>query len=327
MTNGKNKKSILILVGSFASLVIVFVVLLLAVGYSFNRTLGWFAANKQVTADDMSVTIYDFSTFEIYVANDDMTEFANNDDFLTHLNNHENAFRQNITSNTRVGALCQMKSEVVSSEIDDDGISPGSYGTITFDIIPKAELTSVTFDISYFGLFGTNSGVADIAPDSLAGGMLLGHLLMFEDRTPISGSDGPYYYYSDRVNGTYTYTFGASPDFTDSYGEHYTVTLYWVWPATFGQMIFNDGDARLHSRSIFSPSDTTNSSELQTYIIANNEYFLYNSGETLIPFLGTDHADFELNYADLSGEYNEGDQLIGESVRYVAVLFEATANE
>ena len=179
----------------------------------------------------------------------------------------------------------------------------------------------MVFTVSFLGLKEAGGGVVDTTSGSAVGKLMSGHVLLFENRSPISGTEGPYYY-EDRVDGEYTFTLGASPDFTDAHCDHYTVTLYWVWPATLDQMIMTQGDPRLHSHSIFDTSNTAGLSELEECMIAENDRFFYNMS---VNYLGKSHAEFDLNYPDFCGGYNNADRQIGESVRYLAALFEGTA--
>ena len=123
--------------------------------------------------------------------------------------------------------------------------------------------------------------------------------------------------------------------------EQLTVTIYWIWPNTFSQMMLDNGHKNLGEQDLamFSSSQTADAEtgktpreELIDYICANNSYFFEstnsifsdttdeNTGE-VITASSKIQAQIQAlsqnpdNIIALGNGYNNADQIIGENVQ------------
>ena len=307
------RKKYRVLIGSGISLFLVLTALTLAVGFFFNRTLGWFSMNTNLDVNGMAVKTSG-TVFELAVVGEQDDLLDPEDDIesavIAHMEEH-GSMNVTQTGTDANGLLCRLDKEAPITE--DEGISPGAFGTISFDIIPKADnLSSIVFTVGFHGIDATNNEVpANSDPIRLASG----HILIFESRSAIP--DSSEYYYSDMVDGTYTYTFPNN--YTAN--THYTVTLYWIWPMNFGQMVLTEGDVRINLHPIFADSDSTSRDAFEDFLIDNNSRVFYNITTSFTGLGGS----FDLDYHDLGNGYNNADQEIGENIRYISVEFSGVA--
>ena len=158
-----------------------------------------------------------------------------------------------------------------------------------------------------------------------ANNLLRGHIIFYE--TYDSGT----HKYNNRIqNMTITKNYTGQ---TLTAGQKYPVTIHWIWPNTFGQMILEDkdvdrllGEAMFANESMFS-EETSPRVELATYANSNRDMFFYNiSGIESIPVQSLINNEDRLRryFTDFSNGYNKADQLIGSSADYV--LLEAKVN-
>lgn len=155
---------------------------------------------------------------------------------------------------------------------------------------------------------------------------LNGHILFFENW------DSTTKYYSKFIPDTgfeRTYTFTANDvagTMSDSRKEELTVTIYWIWPNTFGQIVLDNGNKNLSTKdpAMFSSTTTavngkTPRQELTDYISSHGSYFFESTNTNLnesnlantINTLSTTPD----NIIPLSNGYNNADQIIGENVQ------------
>ena len=104
------------------------------------------------------------------------------------------------------------------------------------------------------------------------------------------------------------------------------VTIYWIWPNTFGQFLLDEGNIRLHDRAMFDSeqaaiSGVTPRQELINYICAHPNYYFEStnasitSGSTLPAYITGAMGDSPDNLLSLSNGYNNADQIIGENIQ------------
>lgn len=228
---------------------------------------------------------------------------------------------------------------VMEDETGTGILAPGTYGTLTFTITPKvdADLT-VHFSLSmdtYYAVFeysrgkmvpseydsatlvSLNSLIAesDIATASMyteAIRYLDGHILFYKHR------DNELHY-SDRIDPETGF------DVEISGGLAREISVYWIWPNTIFQILFEDSTP---DPAMFSESQAADSSglsprnELKSHISQYPDYYFsstYFAGKTEQQILDM----LELNDPDdiipLSNGYNNADQIIGERIRLVLV--------
>ena len=320
------------------------------------RTISWFTQNLNVSTEGMNVRSQS-TPFEIYTETDqalavdrtilsgfgyssgavsgsgEITGSTSNIQWLltdeSHFNNR--ASRQQVDGNG--DPVVDENDEPVMIDADT-GIGPGSYGTLTFWIVPNYDLASPTFkiDLKLNGLIeektasGTVTGYKKLTDTSyssthpnyaVADALLKGHLLFFEQRDTSTGK------YSTRINNmTFTKTFTNQ---TLTAGQKYPITFHWIWPRTFGQMILEDTDReRLLGTAMFAAessyqSGTSPRVELATYINNNKSAFFYRANDidsiSVVDML-SDSDKMKRYFSDFSNGYNNADQLIGNTADY-----------
>lgn len=173
---------------------------------------------------------------------------------------------------------------------------------------------------------------------------LQGHILFFESQNssttyysdfikPGIGFDRSFTFTSDDVAGT----------ITESRQRELTITLYWIWPNTFGQIVLDNGNANLSERdaAMFNsvqPADPisgkTPRGEVSEYIASHSNLFFESSSDMFSDTTETAETKIAAaiaglssnpdNIIPLSNAYNNADQIIGENVQ---ILFaEITAS-
>lgn len=239
-----------------------------------------------------------------------------------------------------------------------DVLGPGSYGSLTFTVTPYAkDLRDITIDLQRWlvarngevltgeaaaggdGATSGESGSADgsasasgegDASDSLSAlqALLCGHILFFQNKgTDPSASD--YGYYSNPVTtGSLTipssaFRVASSTETT----EPYTVTLYWVWPERF-QNIALTGTIN-YTQNLFEQSDAALAegqkngySALLADVDANRNKYFTNVDDITLPAQGEIKEGMSTaNLQACAAAYNQADELLGTSVKYVQVRF------
>lgn len=198
--------------------------------------------------------------------------------------------------------------ELISESTDSEGnysLIPGSYGTMTFYLRPTAAADGSAFLFSFLVAGYQNSYDLEdnlvIAPvtDETTQNMLKGHLLFFRSRTGARASD---YQYDGLIEtDQFLYDTGLHEK-CDEVGKTdcYKITLYWEWPVTYEEILYNTGtDSPEVVVKRYPP-------ELSTYVAAHPEYFFASYADSVI-------------LDQLVDGYNDGDQAIGDNVNYVVV--------
>lgn len=148
---------------------------------------------------------------------------------------------------------------------------------------------------------------------------LNGHILFFE------ACDEGYYSILRPINQSYSKTY----TFTQTQVENHTpipVTIYWIWPNTFGQFLLDDGNSRLHDDAMFDSSQdaingVTPRQELINYICAHPGYYFESNNASIInsgslpTFIQGARSSSPDNLIALSNGYNNADQIIGENIQ------------
>ncbi|MCR4644917.1 MAG: hypothetical protein K5695_05850 [Oscillospiraceae bacterium] len=156
-----------------------------------------------------------------------------------------------------------------------------------------------------------------------------GHMLFFEERDRATGLYSGFIDPGSSFDRTYTFTASdVAGTLSAERQAELTVTIYWIWPNTFGQIVLDNGNASLSSRdpAMFSSSQTAPEGEqtprevLVDFVCGNKQYFFEstnsifadsNSIRTAIGSLPTT-PDIII---PLSNGYNNADQIIGENVQ------------
>ena len=207
-----------------------------------------------------------------------------------------------------------------------DGISieqlqPGAKGKLTFWVVPKDDETALDmeFAVSMRGFSLSGSTWTEITDTTLLG-YLNSHVLFFRERYPTS------YENEDETDFTYKGLI-TQPYSVNNLTESDPITIYWVWPETFSQMI---ADPSVASHIAY---DSAALREIKDYVIAKKAS-LFPSGTADL----NDNVDAccsssssatssEINDAIdvLDSGYNTGDSVIGSQIRGALAVLKAEA--
>lgn len=306
----KKKKGKLVL--AFFSVFGIIVLLLLAISVGFNHTFSWFAANREVSGNGMQVVV-DASKFELAinknVGDNQTSEFitSGSDGIIQYIYDNFGGESVNPTSNEHKKLICKLVYE--NMDQNDTGIRPGAYGSLSFYISPKDnEITS--FDLNLI-----LSGKPIVSGETLSSqtiDILKGHILFFQNRINVTNGHN----YTNKITDSFTYDLTQhESDKTRIDGkDYYLVTIYWIWPSTFAQVVCLSGDGRLLH---YIPINGTSSdvTDMISYVAANpGEFFVF--GEESYIFTS---ASMNQHFATFNEAFNNGDQNIGENVDYLFV--------
>ena len=244
-------------------------------------------------------------------------------------------------TSTMVDTIKWFMDDVTATE-DNHGLHPGSHGSFTFKLYPKKQddiIIQFSIKTSAYQYQRDNSGnillddqdvemIEVIDADEDAAKFVGGHILFFEKYNEVTGN------YAERINGYFQYDIAehsVEAQF-DSSGEiYYPITVYWIWPNTFGQIVFDRGDADLRDAAMFDQSQTaytpvgsdtpiTPRNELIQYILEDSgDYFFSNleTGAASLDTMLSSAENIKTYIIPLSNGYNNADQVIGENVNFV----------
>ena len=315
-----NRRKTLMIIGGFLSLIVLMIAVVMAVGYIFFRSYGWFNVAAELSAHDMNARIIR-EPFELAVVNDtsipydQRTPFTASDAPVVYLADEEYEIVTE-TSGNHWALYYRLSNEKPGAEATR--IAPGDFGTVSFDIVP------LTNDDMTLYIYYTKRGLKIVhtqgQPDTLEDAdnsdgeldFLSGHVLFFNERTRIGNSS--YYYYSDFFNDDcveYNTADHVADRVTVNGVLHYRVTFYWVWPSTFAQIAFSEGDVRLHSHALF--GNAADRAEFMEFV-ADNNGLIFKDLAAGVSY--TNAGDENTYYIELSDGYNNADQVIGDSVDY-----------
>ncbi|MBR6150243.1 MAG: hypothetical protein IKQ25_03090 [Lachnospiraceae bacterium] len=217
---------------------------------------------------------------------------------------------------------------------------PGAQGEMNFYVIPKHsgtlkvafslnirgfvevedsgtnEVTLVEIESDAFTTANTGLTAQQITATQEALRYLKGHIFFFEEEGDPSGAN-PYYYATPVTDNTFTEEFTSAVK-----NKLYPVSLYWIWPATIGQITLKDGGNGLREGIPIVEDDSlagedTDKGKIIALVKANKAN-IFRTDTTADGF----DAKIEntlLNLNDLSGWYNDADQMIGTYVDYFLV--------
>ena len=128
-------------------------------------------------------------------------------------------------------------------------LEPGAFGELTFWVVPGKANTNLDmkFSVSMRGFTKSGSTWSE-STDTTVLGYLNSHILFFQNRYPNPAGSATEFSYSGLIN----------PDFTRlALTESDSVTIYWVWPNTFKQMMYVDGATELGGTKGIAYNDAT----------------------------------------------------------------------
>ena len=243
------------------------------------------------------------------------------------------------------------------------GIQPGTSGEMVFYIIPGQDGNlTVNLQLSLEGLVETKNEESTTSLSSAkessdenaqaAQQLLEGHVLLFAEKKENTSYDC--WISQDGYDWNNKISYGSSEgsgapsaklSFTRSSGKltwtgsnlkagtAYPVTIYWVWPEVLGQFIFTDGSC-INGRPVLFPDSrsTDNLFEKMATVdttATSNRYFKWASVEDFHNTVTKDKlstlrdAPDLVKYNQMCAYYNEGDQYLGEKIRYVRLRLDA----
>ena len=265
----------------------------------------WFARNQDTTATGLEVT----ATTDAYdLLVEHVGEYDTGYDRITGANGLKSALASDGYSltETDMANSAKLMFELTNEYVYDGHkyLMPGAYGTLTFYLRPKsAGDISVTFNLERMGYTTVTDEFDNVTVEPVtrhtALEMLEGHLLFFTGRT---GATYENYVYTGLIqNNSFTYdtslhTKSTKPGYTDCY----EITIYWEWPVTYHEI--ND------EMSTTAPAVTKKyPATLSAFIDAHRDYFFtVNRNSSIVE--------------ELSDGYDDGDQTIGDNIKYVAIF-------
>lgn len=285
----------LILLGSAAFVVLIGVL-----------TMAWFANNTKVSGTNMSITVKG--------PNYEISSLANSSDGLYYSNYHSivkdpSALVWKMTADNNMDNYGGT----------DEGIEPGSSGTISFLVTPRERNLQLTFTLEIVAYVSvTNNGVItmnEVSNESL-NNYLCGHLLLFEDYDPETE------YYSKLIaSGS-----NKSRSFTKTFEDEEVntavqVDIYWVWPRNLSNLVNAYDGTSVVVRPMFDTSDSTYANVLSNISSYPQYYFKGTVSDTLSEtFLST-------NYSTYGSLYDGADNDIGAGVEYLLVKLSVSDGE
>ena len=334
-------------------------------------SIAWFTMNRDVGTSGMSITTTTLP-FELKTAG----YYGYYDDWITDENVAKIAANRSsatVPPAGESGTLTTGSSAAIQWLVTDEsnaknyveantteenkGIRPGSFGKMTFWVVPKTnETVSVNFKISLepfktvYQTSGTGANEVyvyepgsdtpvELQPVSVAGNAdyaeaityISTHILFFKTRTESNGV----YTYSDLITLGEEFTLVYDED-TETYASELTfdkdgddlleeeLTIYWIWPETLAEAVLPENQQKTGYHAISSGT------EVVTKLQSNPGAFLkgYNSSADTN---GTADADLtqaviKTYYSKLSSEYNDADQEIGDNIGYLLLTLEAINN-
>ena len=324
-------------------------------------TLGWFVSNKNVSTNNNGVKSTDMP-YELSVP-DRTGAITAYDSYLQNVYGYDTTLLSTGSGSASIKWVMTDETRKKST----DGLRPGSYGSLTFYVVPSRTGTmTIHFDLSLQGFYadfddeptiiktGTLKSLSEKYTElsqseqpgdvvratkfAEAQNLIKGHILFYENKKVLTETeldeetDGAEYY--SKLIDTQT---GFDRTFTFSQaGEagKKEVTIYWIWPNTFSQILYDNGNKALYDDAMFSSSQATYMSEitgttvsprdeLKSFISSNSTYYFKSnsiSNDNIASLLTLDDPD---SIIVLSNGYNNADQVIGETTKLV--LLELTS--
>ena len=309
-------------------------------------SVAWFTQSREVEGSELSMKS-DSDNFELAVSERTGAETYYNTkiNVLGYLTGNDNLS----TTDGSIRWVMKDESTDISSE-DYKGFRPGSYGRLTFYILPNSDTdASYTFELKMTGYYAefvpdandeqiltkeikvntfqtlSEKANGDATSDyALAANYLKGHILFFQNHKALTseGETDINLYYSGRIADAFTYnTADHQAEKTTWNGKlAYEVNIFWIWPNTFGQIVLDSND---ESGTITPRNDLIN------YIANNPGYFFSTSdlieqdATSLTEKMSKESLSTTNSLIALSNGYNEADQVIGENVQFILVELSA----
>lgn len=224
-----------------------------------------------------------------------------------------------------------------------EGLGPSSFGSFTFYVVPKRDGDiAVTASLSiegYSAKVEKNEDASFHAEDLKsidkssteykAVTYLKSHLLFFTERIG-SGTDSDPYYYRGLIGDNLNLSFSNCKE-----NELIPVTIYWIWPNTFAQMVCIASDGNI-AKVDGTTADRTTITDVRKFVIDHSTDILKDiTNSKAMEYMGSGTSaggsvTYEFsdtlameNLTVLSTGYNKADQQIGTTVNYILVVLTA----
>jgi hypothetical protein len=304
-------------------------------------TIAWFAMNKSVTAGGMGVGVGN-AGFELRVASGAGfgVESGAEIGFSSLYSRLDRSYSRNSGVETYAGSdgwsICWRMAD------GDDELMPDSCGTLEFQVVsagPDISSLHYSLDIKAFTADTETqpdpgdptktievvtdihevTGSASSAEVSDGAAYLKSHIMFFKGRTGTAGN----YQYSGFISDV--------SDFIMTPDNSGNVTIYWVWPNTFGQIALSgtsdDMNYMIGTPILNTAGETNDRSALTTYLTTATFFRGTASYGTVLSDLYTKRRNsesFRAEFDTLSDGYNSADQTIGKNISYALVELNAT---
>lgn len=225
----------------------------------------------------------------------------------------------------------------MENDTGDDGISPGTYGTISFYVKPRDASVNLdlSFEITGYKYTETTQAAEEEGEDPVITktmtpvsnelqGYLAGHIFLFETRTPVY--DDPEsenkkiisYMYSDPILSTTDITKVISNRTFNKTDENTPVNIYWVWPKTLSTLV----DATANSYVTIEPfCESSAYTAVVNNVTSYPARFLYRYSDTETTLTDILISSQYETYGDL---YDRADNEIGLNVSYITLKMTST---
>ena len=238
----------------------------------FSFTFGWFSAVNTVGASQMNIAS-SLDHFDLAVSGEQVTLFADDSGIISFLSEDENGGYEKLpaTVGEHSSIFCNMINEIALVPGSEE-LSPGSFGRISFDIVPRGNCPSrmrVSFDC--LPLDENGDAVQNVSSEIIdeLRTLFSGHLLFFGSRSALV--NGGYYYTDHLEDNSFIFDLSDHTPVTVNGEDHYNVEFYWIWPMTFSQLAYDQSNPRLHYHAVF--QDGTERASMVAYVKENPDMF------------------------------------------------------
>lgn len=305
-------------------------------------TAAWFASNKDVSGNNMAVSPQD-TTFELKVVGEnvgaDVYDEVKEGDYASKLTDGVSLGDGYITDSANMAIKWRLADENGGSRL-----GPGSEGKLTFYVVPKSNgsfkvkflLSIKAYNTVYSGEEEVMENVEEITSEAgyteellATAAYLDGHILFFRDRDSVTVDEKTTYSYRGLCKEGFDMLFDSVVK-----DEPQEVTLYWIWPYTFGQMVL---PAESNGGRTAVTNDPQTQSDIRQYVIDHTAtVFKDVEGDPRekMATLTEDVYYFDIatlqresetgtNFEDLSLGYNKADHAIGTGIDYALLVLTA----
>ena len=202
---------------------------------------------------------------------------------------------------------------------DDVGISPGSYGSVTFYVVPNSDAVTLDLDFRITG-YSEDSGTLTPA-DTDVNTYLMGHIQLFEERTTVGNPEDEKFIYSKPILSGNEFSRVISRRTFTSATKDQPVVIYWTWPRTLSTLVdVTQQNANVSISPFCNKTDGTESTDssykkVVDHIIANPAYYFYQYTDTA----ELTEARIINKYEKFGELYDLADNDIGMHVQYITL--------